>query len=92
MTRHRERRPLSRPTQAGSPGVWTVVKLGPGWSRGSPSGLYHQGQVGELGAGQVFLFIMAFAGIHSPVFRLAACGRAGQGRVMLENGRHRFPC
>lgn len=68
MTHHRERRPLSRPTQAVSPGVYTAQS---GWDRG-----HCQGQPGELGDSQAFLFIVAFGGIHSPGLRLAACGRA----------------
>lgn len=53
MTRRQERRPLSKPIQAESPGE------GPGWCRSRLSvGLHCQGRLRDSGAGQAVLFIM----------------------------------
>lgn len=54
MTRHQERRPLSRLIQAESPGE------GSGWCRSRLSvGLHCQDRLGDSGAGQAVLLIMA---------------------------------
>lgn len=76
MTHHQERRTPSRPTQAGSPGTHSIVKLGPGcWSKCKAS-LIDRAGLGNSRVDQAFLFIMASVGIYHRGLSLATYGKA----------------